>query len=208
MTTGVGTPIAVFSLGLGPLIGAGIQGVSAAIPAVTAGVEAATAAVPAITAGVEAATAVAPAIAAGVEGVAAAAPAIAAGVEGAAAAVPSLMAGVEAGATAAPALAEAAGVGGQSLVQGVAQGAPVVTESLTGALPGAQQAVATPASIMSQISGPQMSTRPHRYRWKRHGARICRPARDRRPCLRQRCQPTPRLLGGEITSGCSVEERR
>lgn len=62
MTTGAQTPIAVFSLGLGPLIGAGISGVSAAVPAVTAGVEAATAAAPAVTAAIPAAVGAAEAI--------------------------------------------------------------------------------------------------------------------------------------------------
>jgi hypothetical protein len=67
------------------------------------------------------------------------------------------MAGVEAGVTAAPALIEAAGVGGQSLAQGAAQGASVVTESLA-SLPTLSEAAATPAGIMSEITGPQMST--------------------------------------------------
>ena len=153
MTTGAQTPIAVFSLGLGPLIGAAASGVSsaasgisAAAPAIVAGVEGASAAVPAAVAAAEGASALAPSAVAAAEMIGTSGPMIANVMSGVGPAV------AEGAASAAPAVAnpliQMAGEG----TQGVTEVAKQIANNAVGSSEGLV------ASLMEK--GPQMSQVP------------------------------------------------
>ena len=187
MSTGVQTPITVFSLGLGPLIGAAAEGISAGV---TAGTEAVNALTPVVTAGVEAATAGVQTITAGAgaaaEAIGTTAPMIANVVGDVAAPLAtqasslvspvgeSLMmaakTGIEGGTQVASQianpLAEATSAAiepgmalteGGSQVPGMLQGS---TEAVTKGLMQTASSGMTPSQVMAQFSGPQMSSVP------------------------------------------------